>query len=137
MQRDVRAGQALAWSWTSCRGYSLAEMSVVIVVLGILATIAVPVYSGIRTSSLQTAAMHSARLINAARDAYALTVPSAITSWNSAGSDAARLQLLITENLLAGDPNDYLSMAGNYSVQLSGEVRSATILTEEGNAIDY
>ncbi|HEY9155438.1 MAG TPA: type II secretion system protein [Opitutaceae bacterium] len=126
-----------ARSLEESRGYSLGELAIVIVVMGILATIAVPVYSGIRASSLQTAAMHSARLINAARDAYALTVPSAATQWTSAASDADRLQLLITANLLSGVPSDYLAMTGNYAVQLSGEVRSLTILTEDGHAIDY
>ena len=137
MQPNGSSGQASAWSWQERRGYSLGEMAIVIVVMGILATIAVPVYSGIRTSSLQTAAMHSARLINAARDAYALTVPSAAAQWTSAASDSNRLQLLISDNLLSGVPNDYLSMAGDYSVQLSGEVRASTVLTEDGHGIDY
>jgi len=137
MQSKVGADRVRASSWAERHGYSLGEMTIVIVVMGILATIAVPVYSGIRASSLQTAAMHSARLINAARDAFALTVPSATTQWASAASDSDRLQLLISENLLSGIPNDYLSMAGNYSVQLSGDVRSSTVLTENGNAIDY
>ena len=123
--------------WQNCRGYSLSEMTIVIVVMGILALVAVPVYSGIRASSLQTAAMHSARLINAARDAFSLTVPAASAQWAAASSDADRLQLLITENLLAGSPNDYLSMSGNYSVQVSGGVRERTVLTEDGHAIDY
>ena len=137
MQRTFQGCQALPWSSRDRCGYSLGEMAIVIAVMGILAFIAVPVYSGIRTSSLQTAAMHSARLINAARDAYVLTVPTAATQWNASTSDADRLQMLISQNLLSGAPSDYLSMAGNYSVSLSGDVRSPTILTEDNHAIDY
>jgi|GEM_PF-1811779 len=121
----------------SRRGYTLSEMVVVIVVIGLLAMIAVPVYSGIRRSSLENAAMHNARLINAARDSFALTVPSATAAWTSAGDDAARLQLLITENLLAGAPTDYLSMGGGYAVQLTGGVRSPTVLLHDGAAVAY
>lgn len=118
-------------------GYTLSEMIVVIVVIGLLAMIAVPVYSGIRRSSLENAAMHNARLINAARDSYALTIPSAATSWSGAPDDRARLQLLITENLLAGSPDDYLSMSGGYGVQLTGGVRASTVLLHDGTAVTY
>lgn len=118
-------------------GYTLSEMIVVIVVIGLLAMIAVPVYSGIRRSSLENAAMHNARLINAARDSYALTIPSAATSWSGAPDDRARLQLLITENLLAGSPDEYLSMSGGYGVQLTGGVRASTVLLHDGTAVTY
>lgn len=121
----------------TCRGFTLSEITIVIVVLGVLAMIAVPVYSGIRRSSLENAAMHNARLVNAARDSFALTVPSAMALWNNASDDGARLQLLITENLLAGIPADYLSMGGNYAVQLSGGVRARTVLLHDGNPIAY
>lgn len=129
-------------SGTSCpltakRGYTLSEMVVVIVVIGLLAMIAVPVYSGIRRSSLENAAMHNARLINAARDCFALTVPAAATAWGASSDDSARLQLLITENLLAGAPSDYLSMGGGYAVQLTGGVRTSTVLLHDGAPILY
>ena len=115
----------------------MSEIIVVIVVIGLLAMIAVPVYSGIRKSALENAAMHNARLINAARDSYALTIPAAASTWASAESDETRLQLLITENLLAGVPLDYLSMSGNYSVQLSGGIRTRTVLLLGGTPLDY
>ena len=129
-------GSPLA-STRSTRGYTISEMSIVIVVMGILSLIAVPVYNGIRASSLETAAMHDARLINAARDAFALTIPGAASKWNAVAADTDRLQLLIAENLLAGSPVDYLTMSGNYAIQLSGDVRSRTVLMEDGRAIDY
>jgi prepilin-type N-terminal cleavage/methylation domain-containing protein len=118
-------------------GYTLSEMVVVIVVIGLLAMIAVPVYSGIRRSSLENAAMHNTRLINAARDSFALTMPSAAASWGAASGDDARLQLLVTEDLLAGSPADYLFMGGGYAVQLTGGVRSPTVLLHDGSSINY
>ena len=115
----------------------MAEVIVVVIMLGILAGIAVPVYSGIRRSSLENAAMHHARLVNAARDSFALTVPSAASQWTAAESDEAKLQLLIAQNFLAGSPSDYLAMSGDYSVQLTGALRARTVLLQNGHAIDY
>lgn len=130
-------GRDVSCRHASCRGYTLSEMVVVIVVIGLLAMIAVPVYSGIRRSSLENAAMHNARLINAARDSFALTMPAAATSWGGSADDRARLQLLITENLLAGSPDDYLAMGGGYAVQLTGGVRAPTVLLHDGTAVTY
>lgn len=115
----------------------MSEIIVVIVVIGLLAMIAVPVYSGIRRSALENAAMHNARLINAARDSYALTIPAAAPTWSGAQDDDARLRLLITENLLPGTPSDYLTMNGNYAVQLTGGIRARTVLVHDGSPIDY
>ncbi len=132
------AGQRSLWGAArSRRAYTLSEMVVVIVILGLLGAIAVPVYSGIRRSSLDQAAIHQARLINAARDSYALTVPSAAASWSAAAGDEAKLQLLVAENLLAGEPSDYLGMSGNYSVRLTGGVRARTILVCQGDPVEY
>lgn len=119
------------------RAFTMSEIIVVIVVIGLLAMIAVPVYSGIRRSALENAAMHNARLINAARDSFALTIPAAASSWAAAADDEAKLRLLIAENLLAGVPADYLAMTGNYSVQLSGAIRARTVLLRDGNPVDY
>jgi prepilin-type N-terminal cleavage/methylation domain-containing protein len=118
-------------------GYTLSEIVVVVALMGILSLIAVPIYSGIRNSSLENAAMHSARLVNAARESYALTVPGNAAAWAGAVDDQARLELLISENLLAGSPEDYLTMYGNYGLQLSGGVRAATVLLHEGHSISY
>jgi prepilin-type N-terminal cleavage/methylation domain-containing protein len=137
MAEDEKERARLGLGPRGTSGYTLSEMSIVIVVMGVLSLIAVPVYSGIRTSSLQTAAMHNARLINAARNAFALTIPDASGQWLGATTDSDRLKLLIAEDFLAGSPPNYLSMTGNYAVQLSGDLRSPTVLTEEGHAIDY
>lgn len=132
-QRDARDGIGGA----KARGYTMAEIVVVITVLGVLAAIVVPVYGGLRRSSLETAATHHARLVNAARDSFALTVPSAHAQWANAKDDAARLGLLISENLLAGQAGDYLSMPGDYTVELGGGLRSRTVLKREGVEIVY
>ena len=119
------------------RAYTLSELIVVLAILGMLSMIAVPVYSGVRRATLQSAAVHNAKLVNAARDSYALTIPSAATRWTDAASDEARLQLLVSENLLSGASIDYLAMAGGYSVEVSGALRTKTVLKQEGHALAY
>ena len=113
-------------------GYTMAEIIVVITVLGILGSIVVPVYGGLRRSSLENAATHHVRMVNAARESYALTIPSAHSRWASAEDDTAKLNLLIAENLLGGRAEDYLAMDGGYSVELSGVLRTKTILKKGG-----
>ena len=121
----------------SFRGYTMAEIIVVITVLGVLASIIVPVYGGLRRGSLETAAMHNVRLVNAARDSFALVVPSAHDQWSAAKDDSSRLALLIAENLLAGQPADYLAMPGSYSIELTGGLRNRTVLKKEGVELAY
>ncbi len=119
------------------RGYTLGEVVVVIAILGILSAVVVPVYSGLRRSSLEMAAMHHARMINAARESFALTVPAASARWAEAADTEARLRLLIDEQLLGGEVSDYLHMSGKYAVDLSGQLRARTVLTCGGGAVDY
>lgn len=123
--------------FSSGSGFTISEVAVVIVVMGILALVAVPVFVGIRRASQENAAIHNAKMINAARDGYALTVPSALASWASAADDRSRLALLVSEDLLAGGPDDYLAMDGEYSVTLGADLRARTTLTKAGHAITY
>ena len=105
--------------------------------IGMLSLIAVPVYSGVRRATLQNAAVQNAKLVNAARESYALTIPAAATSWAAAHGDEARLQLLVTENLLSGTASDYLAMSGGFTMELSGSLRAKTILRQDGYAFAY
>lgn len=115
----------------------MSEIIVVIAVLGVLAAVVIPTYSGLRRASLENAAVQNARLVNAARDTYALTVPGASSQWAKAGDDRARLTLLLGENLLAGDADQYLTMTGDYAVKLTGGIRGKTVLTCKGVNVEY
>jgi type II secretory pathway pseudopilin PulG len=115
----------------------MAEIIVVIAVIGVLAGVVIPIYTGVREASQEVAAVQSAKLINAARETYALTVPGAQSAWSAAADDNARLQLLIAHNFLGGQPSQYLAMDGNYSVDLSGGLRAATILMRKGAPVAY
>ena len=110
---------------------------VVIVILGILALIAIPVYSGVRRASLENAAVQNTQLVNAARRSFALTVPNSAAQWVAAGSDGAKLQLLVFAGLLDGNATGYLAMPGGYSISLSGGINNRTDLTHDGAPVTY
>jgi type IV pilus assembly protein PilA len=119
------------------KGFTVAEVVVVIAVLGILSLVAIPQYNSVRRAALQSSAAQNARLVNAARDAYALSIPTAMTDWSATSTDVDRLQLLISAKMLAGSATDFVTMSGDYSVQLSGGIRDRTVLTHGGTPIDY
>ena len=119
------------------RGFTLSEIMVAIVILGILALIAMPVYSGVRKASLESAAMQNTQLINAAKRSFGLTVPNSAAQWAAASTDTAKLQLLISTGLLDGSPAGYLTMPGGYAIGLPGGINNRTDLTHDGTSISY
>jgi prepilin-type N-terminal cleavage/methylation domain-containing protein len=119
------------------RGFTLSEIMVVIVILGVLSLIAIPVYSGVRKASLESAAMQNTQLINAAKRSFGLTVPNSAAQWAAASTDAAKLQLLISAGLLDGSPAGYLTMPGGYAISLPGGINNRTDLTHDGTPVTY
>lgn len=54
------------------RGFTLVEIMIVVAVIGLLAVIAVPSYVNARTKSMQKACYNNLRLIDGAKDQFAL-----------------------------------------------------------------
>jgi type II secretory pathway pseudopilin PulG len=119
------------------RAHTLAELLIVVVLTGLLAGIAVNGFANLLPVGREQAAVGKARLINAARSAYALSVPDASSRWTAAADDASRLALLRDARLLEGEPGDYLSSSGGYSLALSGGLRSPTVLSLHGETVGY
>lgn len=119
------------------RGHTLAELLIVVVLTGLLAGIAVNGFANLLPAGREQAAVGKARILNAARSAYALSVPDAAARWASAADDASRVALLREARLLDGEAGDYLSSSGGYTLSLQGNLRGATVLSCRGESVVY
>jgi len=118
-------------------GHTLAELLIVVVLTGLLAGIAVNGFANLLPAGREQAAVGKARILNAARSAYALSVPDAAARWAAAADDASRVALLREARLLDGEAADYLSSTGGYSLSLQGSLRGSTLLSLRGEAVAY
>jgi len=118
-------------------GHTLAELLIVVILTGLLAGIAVNGFANLLPVGREQAAVGKARLLNAARGAYALSVPDAAARWAAVPDDASRIALLHDAGLLEGESSDYLSSSGGYTLGLSGGLRVATVLSCRGEPVAY
>lgn len=121
----------------SRRGFTLLEVLLVLLVLGLVTSILTGGFSGLLPLGRETVAVTKAREINGARRTYALIVPDAATQWAAAPADADKVALLINAKLLNGTPADQLTLPGDYTLSLAGAMRDKTTLRKGGVTLDY
>ena len=127
----MRAGRTAA-------AFTLLEILIVVMVIGLLSGMIVGGFSNVVPAGREAAAVNKARIMNAARVTYALTVPDAASQWGAALTDSERTTLLINAGVLTGAPTDWLSASGGYTLTLSGGLRAKTVLRDKaGNGLNY
>lgn len=106
----------------------------VVMVIGLLSTLVVGGFTNVVPAGREAAAVNKARIINAARVTYALTVPDAATQWSNALTDSDRSALLVNAGVLSGTAADWLAATGGYTLGLGGALRSKTVLKDSAGA---
>lgn len=81
--------------------------------------------------------MGKARILNAARYSYGLTVADAAQRWEACASDGERVSLLTGARLLEGEAPDYLYSQGGYTLGLGGVLRGRTQVYKNGELVSY
>jgi type II secretory pathway pseudopilin PulG len=114
--------------------FTLAELLIVVVVIGLLGTMVVGGFTNVVPAGREVAAVNKARIVNAARVTYALTVPDAGTNWAAAATDAERATLLVNAGALSGSPADWLTASGGYALGFGGSLRAKTVLRDKSGA---
>lgn len=117
-----------------CAAFTLFEILLVVLAIGILSTMVVGGFSNVVPAGREAAAVNKARIVNAARVTYALTVPDAGNQWSAAGTDVDRAALLISAGTLSGSPADWLAASGGFVLSLTGGMKDKTVLRESGGA---
>ncbi len=115
----------------------MAELIIVVVLLGILGAITTLGLGNVVPAARQEAAITRARLLNASRLSFALTVPGAAARWDAVPDSSSRLALLVDGGVLEAVDSSYLNMAGAYQLEVSGALGSKTRVVHEGIALEY
>jgi type IV pilus assembly protein PilA len=92
-------------SQTSTKGFTLVEIMIVVVIIGLLAAMAIPAFQKVRTSSQDKAVLNNARQLSAAADQYFLengVSTAAPTSLIGAANYVKSLNLVANETYPTG-----------------------------------
>lgn len=112
------------------RGFTLAELMMVIVLIGIAGVGLTQVYSGIQDAAQERKAVEAAQAINTAKQSYKLRVTNAAASFT--GTDAAKYALI--QPYLPMSPASLSSFTpSGFSLTLNGLDTPTTVTGPNGN----
>jgi type IV pilus assembly protein PilA len=107
----------------STKGFTLVEIMIVVVIIGLLAAMAIPAFQKVRQSSQDKAVLNNARQLSAAADQYFLE--NGVSTVNSANLIGAA-NYVKAVNTVAGEtyPSDYTQ---GITITISGVAGARTV----------
>jgi type IV pilus assembly protein PilA len=73
----------------SSKGFTLVEIMIVVVIIGLLAAMAIPAFQKVRTSSLEKTVLNDARQIGAAAQQYYMEYGANTVTWDYTAASGA------------------------------------------------
>jgi len=117
----------------SSKGFTLVEIMIVVVIIGLLAAMAIPAFQKVRTSSLEKTVLNDARQIGAAAQQYFMEYGANTVTWsytNTTGQIGGPLSAWVKQvsknyTLSTGTAISAGLTANAFSITLNGAFNSA------------
>jgi type II secretory pathway pseudopilin PulG len=107
-----------------------------VVLVGVMASLASPAISGMRQAGQDQQAISIAQALNQAQQTYQLRVANAVGNWSTAGTSEAKYQLISGYVPYASDTLADYSPAG-YSFTLGATLSTKVVVTGPNGTVPY
>ena len=118
-------------------GFTLIEILIVVIIIGVLAGMLFPSFRGVVTASKDNVAITKAEALNSATFTYAKRIPNAAANW-AAANNAGRYDLLYDAGYLPNCPTSLAAFQPNgYSFSFPTNVTGRIAITGPAGAMSY